>query len=118
MTRSGVEGPASPQRTPWLPDQEFHEESVVEDPLRGIVEVVELTRAGGEHEQPGEHGAEGDGDRQQDEDDVHREPSRAARRDSTRSPPHNTNNEDNGINTAATSGLTKPNEANATAVRL
>lgn len=89
---------------------------VVEDALGGIVQVVELAGAHGQHEEHGEDRAEQHGDGDQEDQRVHANCLRTV--DSTREAPQMTMALDRGISTAATSGLTQPATAALTATIL
>jgi hypothetical protein len=87
--------------------------SVVQDALGGIVQIVELAGAHGQHEEDGKDRAEQDGDGDQEEHCVHANCLRTVA--STREAPQMTMALDRGMSTAATSGLIHPATAALTA---
>ena len=87
--------------------------SVVQDPLRRVVEVVELPAPHRHHEQDDEHGAEQERDGKEQENRVHTSSRRTVA--STLDAPQMTSALESGISTAATSGFTSPATAALTA---
>ena len=90
--------------------------SVVQYPLGRIIQVVELPVTNSGDKQPREDGAEADGDRQQEDHGAHA--SSARMRCSTRDAFQITMPLESGMRMAATSGLTRPAAAAATATTL
>jgi len=86
---------------------------VLENPPRRIVQIIELPAAYRVDEQSREHRPQDQGDGQEKEDRVHFSSLRTPA--STREAPQITSPLENGIRTAATSGLTNPATAADTA---
>ncbi len=82
---------------------------VGEDAVRRTVEIVELTLCNAPPERRADGDHQGDGQRDQEEKDVHRESASA---------PHTTTSEDKDMPAAATSGVTKPAAAAGIAMAL
>lgn len=85
----------------------------MQDALGGIIQVVELPAPDRQNEQHGEHGAEDEGNRQQEKYGVHVVILRT--RTSTLEAPQITMALESGMSTAATSGLIHPSTAAVTA---
>ena len=89
---------------------------VVENPLGGVVEIVELAALDRAKEEPGEDTADQQCGWEQNEEGAHQSPWRTSR--STLVAFQITTMLDSGMSTAATSGFTSPATAAATATRL
>ena len=87
--------------------------SVLQDPLRGIIQIFELAPFHRDDEEDGEEGAQGHSDGEKEEDRVHHSPRSTAR--STREAPQMTIPLERGMRIAATRGFTHPAAATETA---